>query len=58
MLRHKNWRILKQLSEIMAAKEGGEAIQHKDNDEGGLAPVEEEDAVMGCLSPPNCCYYF
>ncbi len=33
-------------------------MQHKDDDEGGLTPVEEEDAVMYCLSPPNCCQYF
>jgi len=33
-------------------------MQHKDDDADGLTPVEEEDAVMCCLSPPNCCQYF
>jgi len=37
-------------------------MQHKDDDEGGLAPagparsVEEKDPVMCC--PPNCYQYF
>lgn len=33
-------------------------MQHKDDDEGALAPAKEENAVMRCLSPLNCCQYF